>query len=409
MKNQNITIITANYYPEDTAIGLYTTQFSKFLITKNYSVTVITGFPCYPQWSIYDEYRKKASFMTENIDGVQIIRYKQYVPKEVNFKGRVLMMLSMVIGVFINIFKIRKTSLVICIVPYTISLLPALILSKLKRAKFWIHIQDFEFDLALDSGIVKNENVLSKILKKGVSFFERSMLNSSNVSSSISLSMLNKIRVKSNHKEPFYFPNWVSSEKINPHNFKQHPFISEDKFTLLYSGNIGEKQDWSFLNDLCNIMSNEDNIEIVIVGNGGYCNTLKSELKNCVFVRFFEPVPYRELNDLLCSVNAHFLFQKNDVVDTIMPSKILGMMASAKPSIITGNEVSEVKTIINQSEGGYYFYKNNAQEVYETILLLKNNTILCTEIGKKARYYITEKFSEKNILENFHQKINTLF
>ena len=110
-----------------------------------------------------------------------------------------------------------------------------------------------------------------------------------------------------------------------------------------------------------------------------YLNKLKEQLHQHSFVTFSDPVPYEELNDLLCSADVHFLFQKNEVVDTVMPSKILAMMASAKPSIITGNKSSEVASIINQSEGGFYISDDKVQTVYEKLLELKANPSLCEQ------------------------------
>ena len=402
---KKITIITGFFYPEDTAIGLYTTQFSKFLSEIGYEVKIITGFPNYPQWKIREEYNNYPSFYVENMGDVEIIRYKQYVPEKVTFKGRVLMMLSLFYGTLRNLNKIKETDLVICIVPFTISILPALLLSKFKKAKLWVHVQDFEFDLALDSGIINNKSYLSKIVNSVIILFERKMLNASNIVSSISFSMLSKIKEKSSHKEPYYFPNWVSFSKINPKISSKHPLINSDKFTLLYSGNIGEKQDWAFLEKLCEIINPDENIEIVIVGDGGFKDNLKLKLESYNFVKFFDPVPYEELNDLLCSADVHFLFQKTDVINTIMPSKILGMMASNKPSIISGNKDSEVLTIVNQSKGGFYFSENNILLVYETILLLKNDPIISKSTGDNARNYIISKFEENKILEDFNNKL----
>jgi colanic acid biosynthesis glycosyl transferase WcaI len=402
---KKITIITAFFYPEDTAIGLYTTQFSKFLSEIGYEVKIITGFPNYPQWKIREEYKKLPSFYIENMGDIEIIRYKQYVPEKVTFKGRVLMMLSLFYGTLRNLNKIKETDLVICIVPFTISILPALLLSKFKKAKLWVHVQDFEFDLALDSGIINNKSYLSKIVNSIIILFERKMLNASNIVSSISFSMLSKIKEKSCHKEPYYFPNWVSFSKINPEISSKHPLINSGKFTLLYSGNIGEKQDWAFLEKLCEIINPDENIEIVIVGDGGFKDTLKLRLESYIFVKFFDPVPYEELNDLLCSADVHFLFQKTDVINTIMPSKILGMMASNKPSIISGNKDSEVLTIVNQSKGGFYFSENNILLVYETIILLKNDPIISKSTGDNARSYIISKFEENKILEDFNNKL----
>ena len=402
--DKTITVITPFYFPEDTAIGLYTTQFSRFLLAKGYKVKIITGFPNYPQWKIYQSYSNYPSYFSETVDGLEIIRYKQYIPKNVAFKGRVLMMSSLFYGTLVNLRKVRKSDLVICIIPFTISILPALLLSKIRKSKLWIHIQDFEFDLALDSGIVKNNTVFLKLFKLILSFSERKLLNSADIISSISFNMLEKIQEKSKHNAPYYFPNWVSAEKINPNNYIHHTYIDSKKFTFLYSGNIGEKQDWLLCERLCELIQITDAIEIVIVGDGAYKNTLKNKLSKFNFVKFLPPVPYDELSDLLCSADVHFLFQKQDVVDTIMPSKILGMMASAKPSIISGNTGSEVSKIISQSEGGFYFTKNNVNEIYNCILMLKERKGE-NQMGKKAREYIINTFSEKAILNDFYSKV----
>jgi colanic acid biosynthesis glycosyl transferase WcaI len=405
-KKRHITIITPNYFPEDTAIGLYTTQFSRFLIKKGFDITVLTGFPCYPQWSIYENYRLLPDHFEETIDGVKIIRHKQYVPKEVTFKGRIRMMLSFFIGTFKNIFKITKTDLVITIIPYTLTVVLSAFLAKRRKAKLWVHIQDFEFDLALDSGIIKKNSFFLKMFQKCIFLFEKKALNRANVVSSISFKMLEKIQVKSNQKEPYYFPNWVSSEKINPNLFSQHRYISKDKFTLLYSGNIGEKQDWPFLKSLCKKFVGENTIEIVIVGDGSYKKKLQNDLSQFSFVSFYDPLPFQELNDLLCSADLHFLFQKTEVIDTIMPSKILGMMASQKPSIITGNKASEVFKIVEDSKGGSFFYNNNVDEVYLGILKYYNNPSFCEETGINARKFILTDYSEEKILNDLYSKID---
>ncbi len=406
-KSKKITIITANYYPEDTAIGLYTAQFSEYLASKGFAVTVITGFPYYPQWKIAADYQSKPTYFSEIINGIEVIRYRQFVPEKVSFIGRIKMMLSFLHGTIRNIKKINDTDLVLCIVPFTISVFPAYLLSKKAKAKLWIHIQDFEFDLAFQSGILKKGNALVAACKKLVLFVETKLLKKADVISSISYSMLKKVGEKSQITHPYFFPNWVSADKINPDLTKPHRYIDKNKFTLLYSGNIGEKQDWKTFENLCHLIT-DNSIEILIVGDGGYLNTLKEKTAHFKFVKFLPPVPYDELPDLLCSADLHFLFQKQDVVDSIMPSKLLGMMASGKPSIITGNPISEVAEIIRQSKGGFYFSDKGADEIYSAVQNLKESGELCHTMGQNARKYITEAFSETVILGNLEQKINSI-
>ena len=116
---KNIIVIGINYYPEDSAIGLYTTQKVEALVSKGHNVTVITGFPYYPAWEIKREYKTKPYLFEEEINGVRVLRSKQYVPKKTFFK-RIVHLISFTFGNFINLFKVQKSpDLIISIVPFT--------------------------------------------------------------------------------------------------------------------------------------------------------------------------------------------------------------------------------------------------------------------------------------------------
>ncbi|WP_310379659.1 glycosyltransferase [Flavobacterium sp.] len=406
---KNITLISTNFYPEDSAIGLYSTQFAEFLISKGYLVTVIAGFPYYPQWKINKKYALLPSFYKETFNEIEIFRHKQYVPKKVNFIGRILLLLSVLYGTIINSWKVKKSDLVICIIPFTLSCFAGYLLSKRTKSKLWIHIQDFEFDLAFESGILKPTNFWTQMIKKSVFKSESFILNKAAVVSSISYTMLNKLKTKSTVKNIFYFPNWVDAETINPANFRKHNYINPDKFTLLYSGNIGEKQDWNIFEQICSCININDNIEIIIVGSGSYLETLKEKSKKYLFVHFYPLVKYSELSNLLCSADVHFLFQKTNVIDSLMPSKLLGMMASEKPSIVTGNKDSEVAKIFEKSNGGYYFDNDAINTIFETIILLKNNEKIRIEKGNNAREFVLNQYSENEIFNSVEQKIQSVF
>jgi colanic acid biosynthesis glycosyl transferase WcaI len=69
--SKKITVITANYFPEETAIGLYTTQFTEHLHTNGFNVTVLTGFPYYPKWKIPQDYSNKPLLYKEYKNGIK--------------------------------------------------------------------------------------------------------------------------------------------------------------------------------------------------------------------------------------------------------------------------------------------------------------------------------------------------
>jgi colanic acid biosynthesis glycosyl transferase WcaI len=242
------------------------------------------------------------------------------------------------------------------------------------------------------------------MLKKPVLKFETFLLRRAHSISTISNNMMEVGRRKTG-KNIFYFPNWISESNINSKLFKQHEFIDSSKFTMLYSGNIGEKQDWSCLIELAHKIKPTDNIEIVIVGNGAYLGTLKQQIKLFSFIKIFEPVPYAHLNDLLCSANLHFLFQKTNVLDTVMPSKLLAMMASEKPSVVTGNASSEVRTIFEKSDCGIYLSNNNIEELYNNILKIKQDESLQLQMGRCAKKYVLQHFSQEKVLNNYYDEV----
>ena len=81
MKKTEITFIGLNFAPEDSAIGLYSSEWVNQLESDGHNVTVVTGFPYYPQWSVFKQYKNKPRFLQEYIGGTKILRYRQYVPK----------------------------------------------------------------------------------------------------------------------------------------------------------------------------------------------------------------------------------------------------------------------------------------------------------------------------------------
>ncbi|WP_353777087.1 WcaI family glycosyltransferase [Winogradskyella sp. 3972H.M.0a.05] len=401
MERKNITLISLNYAPEDSAIGLYSTQWAEFLSKQGYNISVLTAFPYYPQWRINNDYRQKSTFLKEEENGIKIYRYKQYVPSKPTFFKRVVHMLDFTFGTFINSYKIKKSDLVIAVVPFTTSTLIGYILKKRLKAKLWIHIQDFEFDAAIQTGLGNKKSILFSFLFR----IEKWLFSKADIASTISKSMIKKLSNKTS-SDKFYFPNWIDENFVNPKRSNTHKYLSSQKIKLLYSGNIGDKQDWSTFVKFCNEL-NPDIYDIIIVGDGSMKKWLQEELRDNNNVTIHPPVPYQELSDLLCSCDAHLLFLKQDVIDTVMPSKVLGMMASEKPSIVIGHGKSEVKSIIDESKGGLYFteYSDAIIEMVNDLFQNENDYL---NMGKNARAYILDHFSKEQIMSSFIEKLSEI-
>lgn len=401
MKNKNITFISLNYAPEDSAIGLYSSQWVEFLELNGHNVTVVTAFPYYPQWEVYKDYKSKPLFYKESKGQTTILRYKQYVPKAPTFFKRIVHLIDFTIGSFINLFKIKNCDLVIAVVPFTSSAFLGWIQKKRFNAKLWVHIQDFEFDAALQTGVSKKTNPLFSILFK----IESWILNRATVVSTISHSMLDKLSHKT-ESSTFYLPNWIDYKTIDPSTALPHDYTKSNKITLLYSGNIGDKQDWDSFIEFCNDLD-ENKYDVIIVGDGAKKEWVLENTMNLSNVTYYPPVPYSDLSDLLCSTDIHLLFQKPDLLDTVMPSKVLGMMASAKPSIIIGHKDSEINSTFKTIDAGLFFDHYSKEVVIQLDQLTSEDTRM-KNMGSNSRTYILNYFSKELILNRMLKKVNNL-
>lgn len=399
--SKKITIIGINYFPEDSAIGLYTTQTAENLVRKGYQVTVITGFPYYPQWEIQEKYKSKPYFIRETINGVNVLRCRQYVPVYPTFFKRILHLITFTLGSFANLFRVSSPDLVISIVPFTSSILLGWFLKLRYRSKLWVHVQDFEFDAALQTGVSsKGKGIYSFLFK-----IEKWLFSKANVSSTISDSMLIRLGTKTK-SEKFFLPNWIDENNINPETAVQHKYFTSNKKNILYSGNIGYKQDWNTFIKFCKDLD-DSKYEVIIVGDGAKKAWLLEQIKKINIVSCYPPVEYEELSSLLCSADLHVLFQNSNVIDTVMPSKILGMMASGKPSLVLGSKESEVKRIFENSKAGLFF-NNYSKNLINKLDELMNNPLECKKMGKAARKFVVSNFSKEEVLCRMTLKVESL-
>jgi colanic acid biosynthesis glycosyl transferase WcaI len=404
LDGKHITFISLNFFPEQTAIGLYSTQWAQYLEARGAKVTVISAFPYYPQWKIHLNYKNRKTYDEEYLGSIRILRYKQYTPASPNFLKRIIHIIDFTLGSRFNFRKIEQCDTVISVIPFTSSAWLGNMLSRKHKAKHWVHIQDFEFDAAFQSGLTTANKEGKGYVHRQLMKLERNILNQADKVSTISHNMLTKLALKTK-TATYYLPNWVEAAALQ--DTATHPFFTSKKFKILYSGNIGDKQDWPFF---LKVITQLDFrlYEVVIVGDGSQKKRLEEALKTYPSMRIHPPVPFVELASLLSSADVHILFQKTSVLDTVMPSKVLGMMASKKPSIVTGHPEAEVGAVLQKSQGGYYIASNDVKDILYALSVLREHQGKAQKMGEQARAYVLENYAKLAILDAFCQELREL-
>ena len=127
---------------------------------------------------------------------------------------------------------------------------------------------------------------------------EKSLFSRADRVSTISHTMIRKLEKKTT--APTYFlPNWIDEKQIDPAFAKAHSYLTSSKFKILYSGNIGDKQDWDFFMKFVEAIDFE-RFEIIIVGDGAKRVWLEEQIASYKGITLYPPVAYEELSNLLC-------------------------------------------------------------------------------------------------------------
>lgn len=400
-----ISILGINFYPELTGIGPYTTELCEFLISCGHNVSVFTAFPYYPQWKKPEQYKKKI-FHTEDYKGAKLYRSYVFVPKIVTSRTRILHEISFIISSFFNLLFSPATDLIITISPPLGLGLVAYLICKIKRIPFIFHIQDLQPDAAAELGMLNNK-ILLKMLYK----IEKFIYNKAGRVSVITSKMAEKIFSKGIKKEKvLLFPNWIDLDYIKPlerENKFRANYNLQNKFVVLYSGNIGYKQGLDIILDVALKTSDFKDIIYVIAGDGNYKNKLINKLKlnNVIFL----PVqPRNILPHMLAASNVCLIPQRKKIKDLVMPSKLLGIMASGRPVIAGAKSDSNLYKVVHESGSGFTTEPENVEQTKEAIMKLYNDNELIKEFGKNGREYCIKNFSSNNTLSKFNKNITEI-
>ncbi|MFZ5919685.1 MAG: glycosyltransferase WbuB [Chloroflexota bacterium] len=404
-----ILIYGLHFYPEPTGIGKYTGEMAAYLASQGHEVRVITTPPFYPHWKVQPGYSGR-SYRRETWRGVDVLRCPVWVPDNLNGLTRLVHFLSFVFSSLPVLFAqlAWKPDTVLSIAPSLLNAPFALAFARLIGAKAWLHIQDFELEVALKLGLLPMGRYLSGLAMQ----FERLLLRNFDRVSSISGRMLSHLQRKGvpDHKIVM-FPNWVDTTRIYPMTDECNPVREElgltpEQTAVLYSGSMGRKQGLEYLVDAARHMQDQPHIQFVLCGDGPVRSKLEAEAEGLPNVRFLPVQPFERLNALLNAADIHVLPQLADAADLVMPSKLTGMLSSGKAVIATALQGTELNLVVSQI--GIVVPPQDSRTLSETIKTLAGDTAWRKQLGRLGRQYATQRLEQKVILAGFMNELHIL-
>jgi colanic acid biosynthesis glycosyl transferase WcaI len=122
-------------------------------------------------------------------------------------------------------------------------------------------------------------------------------------------------------------------------------------------------------------------------------------------VRLLPLQPVERLNDWLNLADVHLLPQKAGAADVVLPSKLLGILASGRPVVASSPEGSELGDLAEQA--GLRVDPEDPIAFAAAVRQLVDDGELRSQLGGRARQLAVERFGEEAVLRRLEGELVT--
>ena len=401
-----------NFAPELTGIGKYTGEMAAWLAAQGHDVRVVTAPPYYPDWQVRPGY-SGTTWRRERWQGVDVWRCPLWVPPRPGGAKRLLHLASFALGSLPVMLRqiVWRPDVVWVVEPPLFAAPTAWAVARLSGARAWLHVQDYEVDAAFDLGLLRGRR-----LRQVVAAGERWLMRRFDAVSTISQRMLQRAQAKGvDAARCTMLPNWVdlasfaSASAVGAQAYRQELGVPAGAVVALYSGNMGAKQGLEVLADvarLCACPDGSSPVFFVFCGNGVGRADLAARCAGMAHVRMLDLQPAERLPDLLAMADIHLLPQRADAADLVMPSKLTGMLASARPVVATAHLGTELASVVQGC--GLVVPPEDAQTMADAVLLLAANAGLRTTMGANGLRHALLHLDRDAVLQRFEAELQAL-
>ena len=417
--NKKNLLIYAHYYiPDVASTGQIIKELAEGMLDV-FNVTIICTVPSYT--GVIEEKYKIQKYYKENINGVDIIRIRVPEFSKSSKKSRIKNIISYFWGSICATFKVGKQDYVFSISqPPILGGLLGVFGKWMKHAKYIYNIQDFNPEQIMAVNYSKNKIIINLMM-----ILDKFSCKMSNLIITVGRDLLETVNKRFNYKnvpKTVLINNWINEKEVYPLDYNNQNVIQfkqkyqlENKFVIMYSGNIGLYYDLENILKVVEKIKPEtktnDNRKVIFafVGEGTILEKLKKykEEKNMDNVIF---IPYQKKEDLIYSLNAadvHWCINAKGIKGVSCPSKYYGIAAVAKPILGVLEENTEIRLLIEETKGGLISNPGDYDSIYENInwFIQNANSEELQNMGKRSREYLLHNLTKEISINKYKEEI----
>ena len=408
---KNLLIIAHYYYPDVASTGQILKDIADG-VSDTFNVSIICAVPSYT--GEVDAKHKSRSIYVEYINGIKIYRVRVSEFNKSNKSTRIRNILDYFMEARRLVGHLKDIDCVLALSqpPVLGGMIGAYAKHKL-NCKFVYNIQDFNPEQMMAVKFTNNQ-----LLMKVLMFLDKRTCRKADLIITVGKDLVETVNKRFNYKNvphTIMINNWIDEKEIYPLSkddknvlaFK-HKYHLDDKFIIMYSGNIGLYYD---LDNLIRVIHkvNDERIMFVFVGEGAKKKDLEdyvlnNHMHNVLFI------PYQNKEDLIYSLNAadvHFCVNAKGIKGVSCPSKFYGIAACGKPVIAVLEEGSEIYSIIDKTKCGLLSEPNDYDKLLSNIKEIVDRDDL-DAMGQNGYNYLIKHLTKDEAIGKYRKAIEEL-
>jgi glycosyltransferase involved in cell wall biosynthesis len=160
--------------------------------------------------------------------------------------------------------------------------------------------------------------------------------------------------------------------------------------------------------DAARILQNEPNLAFLMIGDGTERKKLAAMAAGLPQVRFIPMQPKEKYAQVLAASDACLVTLRPEVLTPVVPSKLLTIMAAARPALASLPLTGDAPKIVNDARAGIVSPAGDAAALACAIQRLKRDPNLAEEYGQSGRAYAIRHFSRPACVRQFEQVLREI-
>ncbi len=399
-------LMVSHYFaPEIGAPQTRLSELARFWAVAGDEVTVLTGFPNHPTGVIPARYRRRAR-TTERADGYRIVRTWLYAtPNEGVFKKTLSHISFMVSSLLLGCITSGPADVVVVSSPTFFSIWSALLLARLKRARFIVEVRDLWPAIFVELGVLTNPRLI-RVLER----LELAAYRAADAVVVVSEGFRGHIAARGIPEEKIHvIPNGADLKRfesaVAPVDARAKLGAAPNECLVLYIGAHGISHGLTTLADVASNLRDEP-VHFAFVGEGATKPDLARRVAELKLqnVTLKPGVPAPEVPGLVCAADI-CLVPLRDVplFRTFIPSKMFEFMAARKA--IVGAVRGEPAGILELA-GARVVEPEDVQGLTQAIRELASDPEQREHMGHQAEAFVREHYDRRQLAARYRRLLS---